>query len=180
MKDLTIAKKSIFEKVKEMLKNQKQKYIESQTNTARFKAFLEANKDSEFFKRMNQVVHIDLREEDAYLKTLKFGEYNYEGIPKFNNDCNESLGSDKKEISSIEQLKEIYKNVKDNKIDINELAEADLFKIYLMLQEEEKLKRQTLNIEKKDNEQLEIENLINEIQTLEKEIKRLEDESNNN
>lgn len=181
IKDLIVAKKSILKIIKEKLEYKKQEFIESKTNTKYFKTFLEVNKDSEFVKKLTEPIYINLdEEEEEAIYLLKEFDFEKEKVENSINNSNSltSNNNDNDKKYSNEEYKEIYNKVKEGKFNLNELSESDTFKIFLMLQEELRLKEEYYNIEERKKEQLEIEQLNNEIKKIKEEIKKLESENN--
>lgn len=173
IKDLVITKKNLLQKIKEKLAYKKQEHVESHINSKWLKAFTGANKDCDLSKQMNEAVYID---EDEDIEEYTLDQIDFESLNKVEAfyEHDENKKHHRKEIASSEELKEIYLKVKENKIDLNEIAEADLFKIITMLQEEINLKYSRLNIKEREKEELEIANVIKENKTLEEDIKKIE------
>ena len=172
IKDLIITKKNILERIKEKIESIKQKYYESHIDPKWLKAFAEANKDSELKKQMDRIVCHDKEREDYEYPS---DQIDFDKLKSHKGKNCENKEYKKQEIASSEELKGIYAKVKEKEIDLNTIAEADLFKIFIMLQEEVKLKEDRLEIEEK--EELEIADLLKQKEELEEEIKKLENEN---
>lgn len=183
-KSLTIYKKNILVRIKELLQEKKQELIESHIDPDWLKAFQEANKEFS----MLPPIDIDLREETDNVLNIPYSKStNIPEIPRMTAEefleqlnCIQKTEEIKEnKINSSNELREVYEKIKKDEFNIDELSEPDLLKVYSILSEELEIKKEKYKFEELEEYEREIQRIEKENEILQEEIEELEKKLNN-
>lgn len=183
-KSLTIYKKNVLVRIKELLQEKKQELIESHIDPDWLKAFQEANKEFS----MLPPIDIDLREETDNVLNIPYSKStNIPEIPRMTAEefleqlnCIQKTEEIKEnKINSSNELREVYEKIKKDEFNIDELSEPDLLKVYSILSEELEIKKEKYKFEELEEYEREIQRIEKENEILQEEIEELEKKLNN-
>ena len=183
-KSLTIYKKNILVRIKELLQEKKQELIESHIDPDWLKAFQEANKEFS----MLPPIDIDLREETDNVLNIPYSKStNIPEIPRMTaeefleqlNYIQKTEEIKENKINSSNELREVYEKIKKDEFNIDELSESDLLKVYSILSEELEIKKEKYKFEELEDYEREIQRIEKENEILQEEIEELEKKLNN-
>lgn len=183
-KSLTIYKKNILVRIKELLQEKKQELIESHIDPDWLKAFQEANKEFS----MLPPIDIDLREETDNVLNIPYSKStNIPEIPRMTaeefleqlNYIQKTEEIKENKINSSNELREVYEKIKKDEFNIDELSESDLLKVYSILSEELEIKKEKYKFEELEEYEREIQRIEKENEILQEEIEELEKKLNN-
>ncbi|MBQ7411137.1 MAG: hypothetical protein IJW20_07145 [Clostridia bacterium] len=183
-KSLTIYKKNILVRLKELLQEKKQELIESHIDPDWLKAFQKANKEFSMLPPIN----IDLREDSDNVLNIPYSKStNIPEVPRMTaeefleqlNDTQVTEEIKENKINSSDELREAYEKIKKDEINLDELSGPDLLKLYAILSEELEIKREKYNFEELEEYEREIQRIEKENEILQEEIEELEKKLNN-